>query len=196
VPRDTFEVVFVCTGNRARSALAEALFRHHALGKPTIAWSVGTLDAASLPALPDAMDAGRRLGVDLSGHSSRALREADLSSTDLVLGFEPFHVSTSVVTGRANPARTFLLGELVMLLGNAVPGGDPAVRARAAVRDADQRRALYPPDWSTAVIEDPIGKPARTMRRTAAEIDKLVQRLVLGLFGDQQSALAHTARIR
>src|SRR6476619_7436935 len=52
---DTFEVAFVCTGNRARSALSEALYRRYALGFDTSARSFGTLDVAGASALEQAV---------------------------------------------------------------------------------------------------------------------------------------------
>jgi protein-tyrosine phosphatase len=181
---DVFEVVFVCTGNRARSALAEALFRRHSRGARTSVSSVGTLDVGSVPALADAVEAGRRLGVDLASHRARALRHVDLSSAGLVLGFEPFHVSFAVVEGGADPARTFLLGELAMLLDGRASAHDVPAHPRAAVADADTRRLRNRPDRAAPVVRDPLGKSPKVMRRTAEEINGLVQRVVLGLFGE------------
>lgn len=193
---DVFEVVFVCTGNRARSALAQALFRRHGTGAPAAVSSVGTLDVGPLPALPDAVEAGRRLSVDLTGHRARALRRANLSSADLVLGFEPFHVSAALVEGDADPARAFLLGELVMLLEEVAWQHDPIARARAAIADADSRRVRNRPDRAAPVVRDPLGKPAKVMLRTATEIDLLVRRLVLGLFGEPQHSLPQRRLLR
>jgi protein-tyrosine phosphatase len=179
---EVFEVVFVCTGNRARSALAEAFLRRYSSGLRTEVSSAGTLDVGPLPVLADALDAGHRLGVDLTGHRARTLRDVDLSSADLVLGFEPLHVAAAVVDGGADPARAFLLGELVTLLEGVAAEGDPVSRARAAIADADSRRLRYRPA-PNAVVGDPLGKPAKVMQQTAEEIDCLVRQLVLDLFG-------------
>jgi protein-tyrosine-phosphatase len=177
-----FAVVFVCTGNRARSALAEALYRHHAMGLPTTVSSVGTQDVGPAPALPDAIEAARRLGIDLEGHQARALRHVDLASADLVLGFEPFHVSAAVVEARADPGRAFLLGELVSLLDGRRWEEDPVARARATIADADSRRIRHRPDRAATVVGDPLGKSTRVMHRTAADIDRMVRQLLRGLF--------------
>jgi protein-tyrosine phosphatase len=179
---DPFRVVFVCTGNRARSALAEALFERYARDVPAKATSAGTLDLEDAPALPQAIEAARRLGVDLSRHASRALSATDLSSADLVLGFEPEHVTMSVVEARADVARTFLLGELVALLDDPETEGDPCVRARSAVAFADARRIRSRPNPAHAV-PDPYGKSPKVMQRIAREIDRQVRELVSGLFG-------------
>jgi protein-tyrosine phosphatase len=184
---DVFEVVFVCTGNRARSALAEAMFRRLVTGLPAAVSSAGTLDVGPMPALTDAVDAGRRLGLDLTAHTARALRRVDLSPADLVLGFEPAHVATAVVDGGADPARSFLLGELVMLLEEVSPANASLSRARAAVAAADSRRVRYRPDRAAPVVRDPLGKSPKFMYRTAKEIDGLVGQLVLRLFGDLQN---------
>jgi protein-tyrosine-phosphatase len=186
-PDDALEVVFVCTGNRARSALAEALFRRYSQGFQTSVSSVGTLDVESVPALPLAVEAGHRLGVDLSAHRAHSLRHADLSSSDLVLGFELFHVLAAVAEGDADPARAFVLGEFVLLSDGIAFGGDPVTRARAVIASADSRRVRYRPGRAAVVLQDPVGKPARVMRRTATEIDRLVRQTVVGLFGELEA---------
>lgn len=180
---DVFDIVFVCTGNRARSPLAAVLFRRYSEGVDVCVRSVGTLELGLLPALPQAVEAGRDLLVDLSGHLTRSVRDVDLSSTDVVLGFESFHVSAAIDQGRARPERTFMLRELVALLETDDSDGDPTSRARALVARADSRRVRA--DWTSAgaSIADPMGKPAEFMRATAAEIDRLVRQLVQRLFG-------------
>jgi protein-tyrosine-phosphatase len=179
---DAFEIVFVCTGNRARSPLAESLFRRYASGLNTHVSSFGTYDVDGLPVLSGALEAGTRLGVDLSGHRARPLRQASLESADLVLGFEPSHVSAAVIDARANVDRTFLLGELVSLLEEAPTSDDPYLRARSAIAAADARRVRSRPDAAKA-LADPIGQPAAVVERISLEVDELVRRLVRGLFG-------------
>lgn len=177
-----FEVVFVCTGNRARSPLAEALFRRYSTGLQTSVSSAGTLDVGPLTVLPEAFEAGRRLGVDLTSHRARPLHNSDLSSADLVLGFEPSHIGASVLDGGADPGRAFLLAEFAHLLDEMGREPDP-VTARSAIAAADSRRLRYRPDRAF-IVRDPLGKPAKTMHRTAAQIDDLVRRVVFRLFGE------------
>ena len=179
---DRFRVVFVCTGNRGRSPLAAALFRHHACSLPAEAISQGTLRLEHQPALRAAVRAGHRLGVDVSGHRSRTLSPVELSRADLVLGFEPEHVSMSVIEGRAAIERTFLLGELVALVRDRNHASDPVGRARLAVALADPQRVRSRPDRRYTVA-DPIEMSDRDVDRLAHTIDDLVRGLVRGLFG-------------
>lgn len=175
--------MFVCTGNRARSALGEAFYRRYAIGYNTRARSFGTLDVAGAPALEHAVAAGRTLGVDLTPHTAATLAREALAEADLVLGFERHHVAAAVIDGAAAPRRTFLLREFVELIGSR-PAVDGSVQgARAEVAAADQRRAKQPGDASRHLIRDPAGAPLGVMVATATEIDDLVQRLVRGIFG-------------
>jgi protein-tyrosine-phosphatase len=189
---DPFAIVFVCTGNRARSALAEAIFRREAAGVDIVVASVGTMDVGPLPPFDLALEAGRRLGVDLSNHRATPLREVDLSRADLVLGFEVSHISAAVVEGGAHAERTFLLEELVRLLD--VPNGktSPCGDARRAIATADSRRIRTRPD-PALVIDDVIGKPPRAVWETATAIDLAVRRLVALLF-DVDGAVSSSTR--
>ncbi len=184
-----FYVVFVCTGNRARSPLAEALYRSYSGSADTTVTSYGTTDVGAAPPLPQAVEAAARLGIDLSSHRARALRRASLGDADLVLGFEPFHLAIAVVDGGAPPANTFLLAELASLLEAPLADGDEVARARAAVAFADSRRVRSRPSRA-ATLGDPLGRPDEVMVSTAERIEELVRRLVNGLFGETPSARA------
>ena len=92
-------ILFVCTANRFRSPLAagffeQALSREKKERKCT--WPIGQVDdwevasaglqAARLqPVLPDVLEAGQQLGLDLSGHRSQRVQDLELSDFDLIL---------------------------------------------------------------------------------------------------------------
>ena len=85
-------VLFVCTANRFRSPLAAAFFQRM-LGSSarTSPWSVdsaGTWTSTGLQVLPEALLIARRQGFDLSGHRSKLVSEALLSTQDLILVME------------------------------------------------------------------------------------------------------------
>jgi protein-tyrosine phosphatase len=176
-----FDVVFICTGNVFRSALAEAVFRARIAGFPARASSAGTLDLGDVPAHAEAIAIAPELGIDLSEHRARCVAHVDLDEADLVLGFERSHVAAAVVDAGAARDRTFTLPELVELL-DRVPApaeGDPAERARALVAAASAQRL---PGAGFPEIPDPIGKPRPVFAATAREVADLTAAVAEALF--------------
>ena len=181
--QDSFDVVFVCTGNRFRSPIAAAVFSSAVAGMPVRVHSVGTLEGNEAPVLPEASRLGSAHGLDLSEHRSRSLRDLPLADADLVVGFEPIHVTRAVVDGGARPNRSFLLAELVEVLeGSELPDGDVGLqRARAAVALAGVRRRRRKP--AAPPIPDPFGGSQREYERIGARVRDLAGRLPALLFG-------------
>ena len=174
-------VVFVCTGNRFRSALAEAVFRKEAGGKATVE-SFGTLDLGAAPALKQAIVEAERLGYNLRDHVSRPLLGVDLSTSDLVLGFERSHVAAAVIEAGAARARSFTLPELMSLVA-------PASEPRRAVAQAAASRPLS--GLLMPELEDPYGKPPGLQRRIAEDVCSLARRLATVLWeADAESGTA------
>ena len=178
-------VVFVCTGNRFRSALAEHLFRAATGALPVRVSSAGTQELAPASALPEALELGLGLGVDLTAHRSRPLRPEMVETADLVIGFEQRHVRVAVVEGGAARERTFTAGELAALLRVAgVPAGDdPAGDARAAIAEADRLRSRLGAKLQAAELPDPFGGTEEEYRASMAAVDGAVREIAFGLFG-------------
>ena len=64
-------VLILCTGNSARSQMAEALLRHDAGGR----FVVASAGVAATRVRPEAIEALREIGIDISGHHSKSIEE-------------------------------------------------------------------------------------------------------------------------
>ncbi|CAN5168120.1 low molecular weight phosphatase family protein [soil metagenome] len=191
-PPTAFSIVYLCTGNRCRSPMAEAWTRHLAAecDLPLVAGSAGILDLGPVGSPTPALDVMRGAGIDLSGHRARALARVDMAAADLVIGFERKHVAAAVVDAGVPYERAFTLIELVRLLEASEPLGEqgpvaPESRvegARRAVERAHGSRGE--PDLGTGEdLADPFGAPARVYEATSKRIAELSGRLLRGLFG-------------
>jgi protein-tyrosine phosphatase len=199
-PSGRFELVLLCTGNRARSPIAEAFLRHLLADLPVRVRSLGTLEVGAAPALPEAIEAAAARGLDISAHRARALGGEDLSGADLVVGFEQRHVVAAVVDGGARRERVFSLPELVELLeqGPTQRVGEPVERATQAIADAHARRSGHVAAGD-AELADPLGQDRRFYRDMVERVCELSTRLALGLFGEdaiRPLSIATSARAR
>jgi protein-tyrosine-phosphatase len=183
---DPLAVAFICTGNRVRSAVAAELLRRLGGDAFQVA-SYGTLDLGAIPALPQAIAAAAKHGVDLSHHLTTPLASTDLAATDLVLGFERFHVAAAVVEAGAVRQRTFTLPELVELLRELesdpeAPFSGVRSHARDLVARAAERRAETGTTARVPEIRDPFGGRRSAYERSVGQVidqcRELVDRLV------------------
>ncbi len=78
---DKKRVLMLCTGNSARSQMAEGLLRHDA-GDRFDVDSAGTKPSS---VRPEAIAVMRELGIDISGHRSKSVQEFDGQKFDYVI---------------------------------------------------------------------------------------------------------------
>jgi len=96
VERDT--VTFVCTGNTCRSPMAEALLRAtlvkrgQGLEKLKVA-SFGLAAEGGQPPSANSVKAMQRIGLDVSGHRSRLLSQADVDRSIVIFGMTESHLA-------------------------------------------------------------------------------------------------------
>ena len=89
------EVLFVCTGNICRSAMAEALARHEARERRLegVAFSsAGVSAVAGMPASDGSRKAMEAVGLDLSAHRARPLDRTICQGADLILAMTGQHL--------------------------------------------------------------------------------------------------------
>jgi protein-tyrosine-phosphatase len=121
VERDT--VTFVCTGNTCRSPMAEALLRAtlvkrgQGLERLKVA-SFGLAAESGLPASTNSVKAMQRIGLDVSGHQSRLLTQADVDRSVVIFGMTESHLA-------ALHSRFDVLPDFVLLLRDVLPTDVP-----------------------------------------------------------------------
>jgi len=180
------EIAFVCTGNRYRSVLAEAAFRATVEGLPVHVGSFGTLDVGDAGPLPEAVEAARGYGLDISTHSARCVLDADLSEASLVVGFESTHSDAATAAAGARPECTFTLPELVDLLERVgpVPETDPVDRALEMIARANALRASAPRQTPAVEIADPIGQARSRQQAIGRDVYVAATKLAEQLLGE------------
>jgi len=151
--------------------------RSDALRTPLAVRSAGLL-ADGAPPQPGAISALAPYGLDISGHRSHRMTEADLAWADLVLGMSREHVRHAVVTLPGAWSRAFTLKELVRRGEATGPAklGELLADWLAHVHEGRDRAALLG-DSPVDDVADPTGGPLRAYADTASQLDELISRL-------------------
>jgi protein-tyrosine phosphatase len=109
-------LLFVCTANQFRSPIAAACFTRKMteLGwknKWTVS-SAGIWTTNGKPALPEAEEVARKLGLSLENHQSTVVTPALVSVTDLIMVMEKGHKEAMQNEFSVFRSRIFLLSEV------------------------------------------------------------------------------------
>jgi protein-tyrosine phosphatase len=85
-------ILFVCKGNICRSPFAEHLLRSRIENREIIIESAGiNVERPTVPPY-EAIQAGKRFGVDLSAHRAKSISECCLKTADLIIVMEYNHL--------------------------------------------------------------------------------------------------------
>ena len=146
--------------------------RHHlaARGVAARVHSAGTMRWRGV-ATPEAVEAMRERGFDVSSHQSRTLTPALIDASDLVLGMTRAHVD--FVGNRCPDAsdRTFMVRELARLGARFGPRERHEPVRQWLGRVAALREPGRPVGHPQDEIDDPVGQPLEVYRATAARLE-------------------------
>ncbi len=159
-------VVFLCTGNAARSVMAGAALSAHLPD-----WHVttaGTLVVEGQPMSLRTRAALEEVGLEAPHHRSRQASATELGHAALVIAMAPEHVLWVRRTHSTAAARTATLRRLVRDL----PHGPTALHARVAGLGLDR---VELGDWEE--VGDPGGGDNATYAACAVEVTELVAQL-------------------
>jgi protein-tyrosine-phosphatase len=160
-------IVFLCTGNAARSVMAGAIARHRRADLEVI--TAGTHVVEGMPMSWRTRDALAGVGVRADGHRSHQLRDGDVSVTDLVVAMAGEHVT---YVRRQHPdaaSRTATLKRLVRDLdAESGPLADRVAALDLATLDLEP--------WED--VCDPAGGDLPEFERCVAEIEALLAALL------------------
>ena len=155
--------------------MAEGLFRNElrrrGCGGIEVA-SVGTWGMDGSPATPEAIEAVRAFGVDLTGHRARSLDVVEARAADLVVAMTSVHVGELERMVPDAGGKVVLLKQLAETEVDDVPPGAGLDRRLAALL-AGSRPALV----RAHDLDDPMGHPLATYELTVNELRKGLERL-------------------
>jgi len=169
---EPFTVLFVCTANQCRSAMAEALAADELTGFPGAPLrfrSAGTNALAGSPATEGTVLTMEERGVDLLSHHARELSRGVLAEADLVLVMAEEHRRVVQAWERSAGRRTFTL----MSFSRAIAGRG-AESPEVLVDLANEYGTTEPDDD----VIDPVGRGKAAHERCADQLEALIRPLV------------------
>src|SRR5690349_23545447 len=186
LPRDSFRILHVSTGNVCRSPITERLTRHFVmerlgvLGGGLVVESAGTWGHEGAPMEANAEAVLADFGADASGFTGRELLDEHVIMADLVLTATRDHRQQVISMGHSAGLRTFTLTEFTRLVRAIDPATLPDAReegvverARALVRAAAALRGwLLAPTAEADEVYDPYGAPITFFRSVGDEISQ------------------------
>jgi protein-tyrosine-phosphatase len=160
-------VLTVCTHNRTRSVMMAALLRSESDRLDVRSAGFGP---AGLPAIPDAVDAMRRRGLDVSSHRSAQVDGEALEWADVILTAERDHVVRIAAIEPDAFGRALTLPEFLERLDGVRPwSSDPRARVRELTTGRTAAQYLRDP---IGEIADPTGWSPRAFEAAVVELDE------------------------
>ena len=132
------KLLFVCTGNTCRSALAEGIARREAIHRGLVDFEVssaGTSAWNGAPASDGSLLVGLEHSIDLSTHRARQLSREIVQEQDVILAMGPHHLERIEALG--GEGRAYLLTQY------AAHGGTDRAISDPFGGDLDVYRATY-----------------------------------------------------
>lgn len=85
-------ILFLCTGNTCRSPMAEGIFKKMTENSSIVCQSAGMATHDDMPVTPNAVEACRKIGVDISKHKSQQIQLLDnIADIDLFVVMSKAH---------------------------------------------------------------------------------------------------------
>ena len=119
-------ILFVCTGNTCRSAIADALARKLIVERglsDVEVQSAGTSAWDGAPASDGALLVGMERGLDLSSHRAQTLTRELVRDADLILAMGPHHLERIEALGGSG--KSYLVTDFASRGASARPVNDP-----------------------------------------------------------------------
>jgi protein-tyrosine-phosphatase len=160
-------VVFVCTGNAARSVMGGAIVEAAAPGMRCT--TAGTHVIEGQPISWRTREALAAIGLKADSHRSRQLRDEDVASADLIVGFEADHVGYVRRNYPHAAAKTATLRYLV----DHLVDGPGTLSWRLAQLGLDAVVLERQED-----VDDPAGGDVDDYKACATEVDRLIRELI------------------
>lgn len=181
------QLLVVCTANQCRSPMGEGLARWHLheRGAAGAVCSAGTHAIEGAPAVPDTVRAAADIGIDLGAHRSRPLTGELTGWSNLTVTMERAHAMEAITTHGASMAATFTLVDLAARAAAAEPRRPDEQIAEWLARIGEGRGpdSLLGVSGATDEVPDPIGRPLRAHRETAALLDRLLGDVFDAIYG-------------
>ena len=179
-----FRLMFVCTANRCRSPMAQALATELLAqrGVDAEVVSCGIMEGGSA-ASPGAVRAMARRGLDLSRHLSHQMDSHTVEAATLIVTMERRHLASVAELSMPAVERAFTLpelGDLATVVGPRRP--EVSVPSWIAQANAMRLPASVLTMSSDSDIDDPLGGPNRAYRRTAEQLEELLELSLGSLF--------------
>ena len=174
-------VLFVCTANRCRSPLAEALARARAASLPIQFDSAGLLPGG-YPMPANGVAVAAELGLDLRDHVSRSIDYASAIEFDVVLTMTREQAREVVAAETTLWPRVFPVKQFTRWLAEHPRPADSDLREwlteATAERSPTELVGFDPGDD----VVDPLTSPPRIWRTIARELDGNIQTILSALY--------------